>query len=59
MLNETILVFMLHTVSLSQSDAERTIEFEFVRATENAALNSLSWTQSTEFLTWLTSAAKS
>ena len=34
---------MLHTVSLSQSDAERTIEFEFVRATENAALNSLSW----------------
>lgn len=34
---------MLHTLSLSQSDAERTIEFEFVRATENAALNSLSW----------------
>ncbi len=43
MQNQTILVFMLHTVSLSQSDAERTIEFEFVRATENAALNSLSW----------------
>ena len=34
---------MLHPVSLSVSDAERTIEFEFVRATENAALNSLHW----------------
>ncbi|MEK0445051.1 MAG: class fructose-bisphosphatase [Verrucomicrobiota bacterium] len=34
---------MLHPVSLSSSDAERTIEFEFVRATENAALNSLAW----------------
>ncbi|MEI6713393.1 MAG: class II fructose-bisphosphatase [Verrucomicrobiota bacterium] len=34
---------MLHPVSLSTSDAERTIEFEFVRATENAALNSLAW----------------
>ncbi len=32
-----------HSVSLSVSDAERTIEFEFVRATENAALNSLAW----------------
>ena len=29
--------------SLSLSDPERTIEFEFVRATENAALNSLHW----------------
>ena len=29
--------------SLSISDPERTIEFEFVRATENAALNSLPW----------------
>ncbi len=29
--------------SLSITDPERTIEFEFVRATENAALNSLSW----------------
>ena len=29
--------------SLSASDPERTIEFEFVRATENAALNSLHW----------------
>jgi fructose-1,6-bisphosphatase II len=35
--------FMHHPVSLSVSDAERTIEFEFVRATENAALNSLAW----------------
>lgn len=34
---------MLHSVSLSSSDPERTIEFEFVRATENAALNSLAW----------------
>ncbi len=34
---------MQHPVSLSTSDAERTIEFEFVRATENAALNSLAW----------------
>ena len=34
---------MYHPVSLSVSDAERTIEFEFVRATENAALNSLAW----------------
>jgi len=29
--------------SLTASDPERTIEFEFVRATENAALNSLHW----------------
>jgi fructose-1,6-bisphosphatase II len=29
--------------SLSTSDPERTIEFEFARATENAALNSLHW----------------
>jgi len=29
--------------SLSATDPERTIEFEFVRATENAALNVLSW----------------
>jgi len=29
--------------SLSTTDPERTIEFEFVRATENAALNSLPW----------------
>ena len=29
--------------SLSRNDSERTIEFEFVRATENAALNTLSW----------------
>ena len=29
--------------SLSTTDPERTIEFEFVRATENAALNSLQW----------------
>ena len=29
--------------SLTTSDPERTIEFEFVRATENAALNSLHW----------------
>jgi fructose-1,6-bisphosphatase II len=29
--------------SLTFSDPERTIEFEFVRATENAALNSLPW----------------
>ena len=29
--------------SLSVADPERTIEFEFVRATENAALNSLHW----------------
>lgn len=29
--------------SLTSSDPERTIEFEFVRATENAALNSLQW----------------
>jgi fructose-1,6-bisphosphatase II len=29
--------------SISVADPERTIEFEFVRATENAALNSLSW----------------
>jgi fructose-1,6-bisphosphatase II len=29
--------------SLSLTDPERTIEFEFVRATENAALNSLHW----------------
>lgn len=31
------------SASLSVSDPERTIEFEFVRATENAALNSLAW----------------
>lgn len=36
-------IVMQHPVSLSVSDAERTIEFEFVRATENAALNSLAW----------------
>jgi fructose-1,6-bisphosphatase II len=30
-------------LSLSASDPERTIEFEFVRATENAALNVLPW----------------
>ncbi len=29
--------------SLTATDPERTIEFEFVRATENAALNSLPW----------------
>lgn len=29
--------------SLSAIDPERTIEFEFVRAPENAALNSLQW----------------
>ncbi len=29
--------------SLSTSDPERTIEFEFARATENAALNSIHW----------------
>jgi len=29
--------------SLTSLDPERTIEFEFVRATENAALNSLAW----------------
>lgn len=29
--------------SLTADDPERTIEFEFVRATENAALNSLHW----------------
>src|SRR5215475_7921680 len=29
--------------SLNATDAERTVEFEFVRATENAALNVLSW----------------
>jgi fructose-1,6-bisphosphatase II len=29
--------------SLTSMDPERTIEFEFVRATENAALNSLPW----------------
>ena len=29
--------------SLTTTDPERTIEFEFVRATENAALNSLPW----------------
>jgi fructose-1,6-bisphosphatase II len=29
--------------SLTSSDPERTIEFEFVRATENAALSSLPW----------------
>lgn len=29
--------------SLTRNDPERTIEFEFVRATENAALNSLHW----------------
>lgn len=36
-------ILMQHPVSLSTTDAERTIEFEFVRATENAALNSLAW----------------
>src|SRR5438067_6215052 len=34
---------MERSPSLSFSDPERTIEFEFVRATENAALNSLHW----------------
>jgi hypothetical protein len=29
--------------SLSAADPERTIEFEFVRATENAALNVMPW----------------
>src|SRR5215217_8177143 len=29
--------------SISEADPERTIEFEFVRATENAALNVLHW----------------
>src|SRR5215217_9048889 len=29
--------------SISEADPERTIEFEFARATENAALNSLKW----------------
>ena len=29
--------------SLTSTDPERTIEFEFVRATENAALNVLHW----------------
>src|SRR5215470_313950 len=29
--------------SLTATDAERTVEFEFVRATENAALNVLPW----------------
>src|SRR5260370_24968857 len=29
--------------SMTRSDAERTVEFEFVRATENAALNVLPW----------------
>lgn len=29
--------------SLSATDPERTIEFEFVRATENAALNAIQW----------------
>src|SRR5712671_2299805 len=29
--------------SLTVADPERTIEFEFVRATENAALNSMHW----------------
>ncbi len=29
--------------SLTSTDPERTVEFEFVRATENAALNSLQW----------------
>src|SRR5947209_5963033 len=34
---------MERSPSLSFSDPERTIEFEFVRATEIAALNSLNW----------------
>src|SRR3954454_8877843 len=34
---------MERSPSLSVSDPERTLEFEFVRATENAALNSLHW----------------
>jgi fructose-1,6-bisphosphatase II len=29
--------------SLTSTDPERTIEFEFVRATENAALNAMHW----------------
>ena len=30
-------------VSLTESDPERSLEFEFVRACENAALNSMHW----------------
>ena len=30
-------------VSLNESDPERTVEFEFVRATENAAINAVRW----------------
>ena len=30
-------------VSLSERDPERSLEFEFIRATENAALNSIHW----------------
>src|SRR5688572_19080385 len=32
-----------HNGSLSDTDPERTIEFEFVRATENAALQAIHW----------------
>lgn len=34
---------MTQPVSLTTTDPERTLEFEFVRATENAALNCLQW----------------
>ena len=35
---------MIHEMnSLTATDAERNLEFEFVRATENAALNVLYW----------------
>ncbi len=34
---------MIPNTSLTNTDPERTIEFEFLRATENAALNSLPW----------------
>ena len=34
---------MTHTIALTTTDPERTLEFEFVRAMENAALNVLQW----------------
>jgi fructose-1,6-bisphosphatase II len=34
---------MIRPVSLTMTDSERTLEYEFVRATENAALNVLQW----------------
>ncbi len=34
---------MNHPISLTTTDPERTLEYEFVRATENAALNVLQW----------------